>query len=36
MKKAFEAFALLFRWLMVGIFSFIIVLPTLVSMTTEI
>lgn len=36
MKKPYETFARLFRWMVVGMISFIIALPTLISFSVEI
>lgn len=36
MKKVYEGIASFVRWLLAGVFSFIIVLPTWVSLTYEI
>lgn len=36
MKKTFETFARLFRWMVVGMISFVIALPTWISYTAEI
>ncbi len=35
MKRIYMAMALCFRWFMVGIFAFIIVLPTIISLATN-
>jgi len=36
MKKSYEGFAMVFRWVVVGMISFIIALPTLISFSSEI
>lgn len=35
MKKAYEIFARLFRWMVVGVLSSIIALPALLSLTLD-
>jgi hypothetical protein len=36
MKKYYEGIAMIFRWMVVGFISFVIALPTYVSLSVEI